>query len=146
LRKSVRHANTRIVYPKEDPIIHSAPSRPVTKHTSLLFELKPVAIRAAATTRATMALTMVEETFVILIISSCVNGMFVKFGYKLRRVRVSNSKSVRKIFRQDIMVHTVVTCQLLVSKDMEIPDGYFTYFSSALFAVYHFKTNVSLRQ
>jgi hypothetical protein len=103
MRKSVRHANTRIVYPKEDPIIHSAPSRPATKHTSLLFELKPVAIRAAATTRATMALTMVEETFVILIISSCVNGMFVKFGYKLRRVRVSNSKSVRKIFRQDII-------------------------------------------
>jgi hypothetical protein len=45
----------------------SAPSGHYTIRTSLLFDLLQVATTAAATTRATMALIMVEETLVILI-------------------------------------------------------------------------------
>jgi hypothetical protein len=66
-----------VCVPKEDPQkqLYTAPSRHDMIRTLLLFECKPAAIKAAATTRATaMVLIMVEETFVILIISYCANG------------------------------------------------------------------------
>jgi hypothetical protein len=77
------------VYPNEDKqrtIIHSTSSRHNTTRTSLLLELKPAAIRAAATTRAATMLTLImvlEKRFVILMTSYSLNGIFVEFGYKV---------------------------------------------------------------